>query len=698
MSLQNQTYANSASAYYLRNLTPIIPTDPTALAAPVEIINISSSGAYFGRILQNDTSGLAILEVSTTQGPLMGISLNPKGTNGPVENAGPQIYAGFGSSNPNLLMTSSLTEVFGTLKIGSKTNPQDVNALTINYGNLPYPNTLLSQSANGPGTNQLQISLATPIIGTPSVTIANPITSNINTTITPNSLTIKDTNIGTAPLVSLSFVGGQGAVTATTVNKSITMIANSSGQGNINTDGPLFITTNVSGGTGPKNVLIGNIDGTTQIPFKMYGPEVSTVTNTSFIETTSTFTTNNAATGFLSINDSGISDYSRNASFNSGKITWNTIKSSEGAPITASNSLEFNNTASTSTIGGIQFYCGFNQDIPNPRWMGGFQYSDPVREFRLASTVTASLPQITNVSTINQVPLINYGNPIGTIISFSMPTPPSGYLVCNGARYQQSAYPLLYSVIQDYYTAQNGPPGTFSVPDCQGKVLMGALASYGWGTAPNYPTVATNYVATGTFQGVVTGITNPLSFVTSGIWISTTDKPIAQGMICTSPFVTPGNLIVSFVVAGDGTRTGSNRGFLIIFAGDVTSTLAQGTSITFAPNPTQSFPNQEYPQMFAGVPYASLLDGNRAIGQLNMYQETSQVGSHNHGTVATSSSNNASAASGRSEPNFSTPGNAGIFAFTVPAYGGQGPVALSAPRVMSSMPYNLGVTMCIRAF
>jgi len=524
MAFQSQTYSNSNNAYYITNQIPVVPTDPTAIQTPLELLGLGgSSAAYYARILQTDANGLAIIEASTIQGPLMGITLNPNGTNGPVANAGPQIYAGFSSSQPNILLTSSLTEVFGTLAIGTRLDQTDVNALKIGYSATPYPNSLITQTSGG--SNQLQVSLQAPLIGAPAVVIANPANATQTTTINGNKITVKDTGFQ-QPSASLSFIGGQAAVTATTGLAQTQILTDSGGGSALEATNSLTLLVGYDTIT-PRNVLVGNTDGTTNIPLKMYGPEVSTITSNSFIENTSTFITKTAGTGFLSVGDSGISDYSRNAPFNTGKLTWNTIKTTKGAPATASNSLEINNTAPDSTTGGIQFYCGNNTDLPNPKWMGGFQQSStgPTSEFRLASTVQASMSQITNLSTINNIALRDFGVPTGSMMMWCpfVPTPPAGYLICDGGQFNSTdpRYAALYAVIGQTYSNGTAIFPNFRVPNMLGKAAYGSMSVQDNVTPTNE---RTNVYVT----AVIT--VNTPTGSTQALYCTGSDGPLYKGM------------------------------------------------------------------------------------------------------------------------------------------------------------------------
>jgi hypothetical protein len=60
--------------------------------------------------------------------------------------------------------------------------------------------------------------------------------------------------------------------------------------------------------------------------------------------------------------------------------------------------------------------------------------------------------------------------PVGTILAYSAPNAPSGWLLCDGSSYSTSAYPDLFALIQ--YTF-GGSGGSFNVPDFRGRFLRG---------------------------------------------------------------------------------------------------------------------------------------------------------------------------------------------------------------------------------
>jgi microcystin-dependent protein len=62
--------------------------------------------------------------------------------------------------------------------------------------------------------------------------------------------------------------------------------------------------------------------------------------------------------------------------------------------------------------------------------------------------------------------------PPGMIADFAMPTPPPGWLVCNGAAISRSTYANLFAAIGGYWGAGNGST-TFNVPDLRGAFRRG---------------------------------------------------------------------------------------------------------------------------------------------------------------------------------------------------------------------------------
>lgn len=67
--------------------------------------------------------------------------------------------------------------------------------------------------------------------------------------------------------------------------------------------------------------------------------------------------------------------------------------------------------------------------------------------------------------------------PAGSVITYAGTTAPSGWLLCDGSTYTVTAYPTLYSVIQNAFGGT--PSVNFAVPDLRGKTTIGAGAGPG---------------------------------------------------------------------------------------------------------------------------------------------------------------------------------------------------------------------------
>jgi microcystin-dependent protein len=65
---------------------------------------------------------------------------------------------------------------------------------------------------------------------------------------------------------------------------------------------------------------------------------------------------------------------------------------------------------------------------------------------------------------------------VGELKMWSVPNPPAGWLVCDGAAISRANYSELFSVIATLYGAGDGST-TFNVPDLTGRVPMGASAA-----------------------------------------------------------------------------------------------------------------------------------------------------------------------------------------------------------------------------
>lgn len=70
--------------------------------------------------------------------------------------------------------------------------------------------------------------------------------------------------------------------------------------------------------------------------------------------------------------------------------------------------------------------------------------------------------------------LLNSFLPSGIMLDFAGSAAPSGFLLCDGTAYQQSAYPALSSAIGTTYNLGGESAGYFRVPDSRGLVHVGA--------------------------------------------------------------------------------------------------------------------------------------------------------------------------------------------------------------------------------
>ena len=70
------------------------------------------------------------------------------------------------------------------------------------------------------------------------------------------------------------------------------------------------------------------------------------------------------------------------------------------------------------------------------------------------------------------------GAVIGEVRWFAMSTPPTGWLVCNGAAVGTSDYPALFAAIGKLFLPKDipDPPGVFFLPNLMGKVPWGSTS------------------------------------------------------------------------------------------------------------------------------------------------------------------------------------------------------------------------------
>ena len=75
---------------------------------------------------------------------------------------------------------------------------------------------------------------------------------------------------------------------------------------------------------------------------------------------------------------------------------------------------------------------------------------------------------------------VNLGLPIGSIIMWGSPTPPNGWLICNGAEISKTTYAKLFRVIGTYYNTGNENSTVFKLPTFAMRFPMGASNIENW--------------------------------------------------------------------------------------------------------------------------------------------------------------------------------------------------------------------------
>jgi microcystin-dependent protein len=84
--------------------------------------------------------------------------------------------------------------------------------------------------------------------------------------------------------------------------------------------------------------------------------------------------------------------------------------------------------------------------------------------------------------------LLSMAMPIGAILDYAGPTPPPGYLVCDGRLVSRVTYAALFAAIGTFWSAGDGST-TFGLPKIQGRALVGP----GTVTDPNGTTLSLTF-------------------------------------------------------------------------------------------------------------------------------------------------------------------------------------------------------------
>lgn len=119
-----------------------------------------------------------------------------------------------------------------------------------------------------------------------------------------------------------------------------------------------------------------------------------------------------------------------------------------------------------------------------------------------------------------------YCVPIGTIISYTSTTPPTGFLVCDGSEISKTDYADLYEVIGDKFgTATDNTK--FKLPDLRDKFVQGANDNLGTSKEAGLPNITGKFTTYDYIYGDVSGsFTRTISNKDSGSNIvNPTDAP-----------------------------------------------------------------------------------------------------------------------------------------------------------------------------
>lgn len=91
------------------------------------------------------------------------------------------------------------------------------------------------------------------------------------------------------------------------------------------------------------------------------------------------------------------------------------------------------------------------------------------------SSITHTLQVQVNGEVVDNItlyrPIRIDGNPLGTILSFAGPNPPTGYLPCDGREVSKDDYPDLFAAIGTSWGGDGNP--NFRLPDLRGRFLRG---------------------------------------------------------------------------------------------------------------------------------------------------------------------------------------------------------------------------------
>ena len=88
----------------------------------------------------------------------------------------------------------------------------------------------------------------------------------------------------------------------------------------------------------------------------------------------------------------------------------------------------------------------------------------------LGAFMDADASQDMQPTTLRQVAAMT--TPAGAVVAFAMPTPPTGWLKCNGQQVSRTTYRALFLAIGTIFGAGDGV-NTFNLPDLRGEFIRG---------------------------------------------------------------------------------------------------------------------------------------------------------------------------------------------------------------------------------
>jgi hypothetical protein len=707
MALQSQTYANSANAYYIRGADPIVPGDQ-GIIGPVEILpgDTSIRPLYYNRFNQTNDGGLSIAEFRTAGNELLSairldttnnvfitserpgeeavlrVGVNDAGDAGRITiNAndglvinnlagagkGLQIYHD-GPTNQNRLETVDINPA------GARMN------FNVNTSDISFTNDVTADFIKiGPRTDILQVE--TPLAGLTALTPGGVGFIGVGT----------NGRIGPFGGASVTLDSSQGVTIRTNAGvpplpNYNTITANQNGTVNF-----LSTITAPTGNISTINSITGNISTVNSITANISTANISTI-NSSTINNSGNARI--ASVAVTNDNQSPSVAYSTYYGNYQGNLRYNTIRDTAGAPATAIESLEIINVSGGAQTGGIQFYTA-NNGTPNlVKYMGGFlenNVSGGQSEFFLASTTTASMRQIRNISTLNNIPIEDFGVPPGSIVNwagFNISAIPAGYLLCDGQEVSQTTYARLYNIIGSWGTPVN--PANFVLPDSRGKVLAGSVTVPS-NSGPNGP-----YRVRAIYSSLTTIALPPTYGGGSrvGVIVTGCTGQLYPGMSVTTAGANNSAKIVTFINS-DGYKgqtngsVGPNTVFVVILF-DIAFTTPTGSfNFTFEMNDVDGANEAPYIRNYR-FPIANPQPG---IGSYGVLQREYNVAPHVHGGTPDTQ---IAAATGGGGPlgnrGANTTVSQNIFTYTDPISG----IQYAQPSAMMIIPNNMAAWQIIK--